>query len=125
MENFMRRNTRKVERPNNPAPAPYTDATDAGVGQETAAIIGTNDTVNGKPSNGKHGPAAGEPDVSFWDQVANLGEEKWATGNYEVRVYRVWPVTERKQPDGVYIGLFKQPVDEPLLLERSVEAGIC
>jgi hypothetical protein len=85
----------------------------------TAGGSGDSAAVNGKPpKTGKRAPAAEEPDISFWDQLSALGEEKWASGNYEVRVYRIWPTVERKQPDGIYIGLYKQPVDEPMLLER-------
>jgi hypothetical protein len=56
--------------------------------------------------------------VSFWDLLATLGEDKWASGNYQVRVYRVWPIIERRQPDGVFLAIVKEPIDEAHLPER-------
>jgi hypothetical protein len=115
----MRRRAKRSEAESNPAAPPYADAP-AGRDRDAGTVVdGSADSAtNGKPKNGKRVPVAAEPDVSFWDLLANLGEDKWASGNYQVRIYRVWPIIERRQPDGVFLAIAKEPLDEAYLLER-------
>jgi hypothetical protein len=57
-----------------------------------------------------------EPKLPFWEFLGGLGE-RWQTEDLGLYVYRLWPITDKRNPER-YLAKLKESIDEDFLLRN-------
>src|SRR5215469_13942897 len=57
-----------------------------------------------------------EPTTTFWEFISGLGD-RWQTEDLSLYVYRLWPVTDKRNPER-FLCKLHEPVDEDYLLKH-------
>src|SRR5262249_1980655 len=74
--------------------------------------------VNGlaepKSPSAKKEPAPSS--TTFWEVLHDLGD-RWQTEDISVYLYRLWPVTDQKNPER-YLAKLKEPFDEDFVMRH-------
>jgi len=93
-------------------------------GNATAGAESAPPTVNGQPdgqaressSKPKSEKEPPEPATTFWEFVSGLGD-RWQTEDLSLYCYRLWPVTDKRNPER-FLCKLHEPVDEDYLLKH-------
>lgn len=71
--------------------------------------------VNSQPADRADEKAA-TPKETFWEQLRSLGD-RWQTEDYSFYCYRLWPVTDTRNPER-FLCKLAEPIDEDFLLKN-------